>query len=287
MIVTTYLSANDFLQIAQPFLESNEAANSLLLGISLRLKNAPGRMKTTPYFITVSNEHHLVLAAVMTPPHNLIIFGQEDQPQAMDVFVKQLLVDEAIPPGVLGPSAVAQAFAEAWKKTTGVNYRAGMSQGLYELRQVVPPEHIAPGKLRLAVIDEIELVTQWALDFQAEALSPGDPVQTRQAMEERINQQELYVWDDGQPVSMVAKARPISHGITVNLVFTPPNFRRRGYAGNAVAALSQILLDEGWRFCTLHTDLSNPTSNHIYQAVGYRRICDYNEYIFDPYNDEQ
>jgi uncharacterized protein len=287
MIASTYPSANKFLQVAQTFLENDEAANSLLLGISLRLKNAPDRIKTTPYFITVSNEYRLTLAAVMTPPHNLVIYGQENQPQAMDIFVQQLQIDEVIPPGVLGPSAVAQLFAETWTKATGITYRAGMSQGIYELRNVVSPERIASGELRLAAIEEIDLLTQWALDFQAEALSPGDPLQTRQTMEDRINHRELYVWEDGQPVSMAAKARPVSHGITVNLVYTPPKFRRRGYAGNSVAALSQILLDEGWQFCSLHTDLSNPTSNHIYQAIGYRRVCDFNEYVFDARYNEQ
>ncbi len=281
MIAVTYQSAADFLQTSQPFLEIDEATNSLLLGVSLRLKYAPDRMKTTPYFITVSNEHRLVLAAIMTPPHNLVIYGQANQPQAMVVFVQQLQADNIIPPGVLGPSAVAQTFAKTWARAVGVNCRAGMSQGIYELRHVITPEQIAPGELRLAVIDEIDLVTQWALDFQAEALSPGDPLQTRQAMEDRINHRELYLWDNGQPVSMVAKARPISHGIGVNLVYTPSELRRRGYASNAVAALSQILLNEGWQFCSLHTDLTNPTSNHIYQAVGYRRVCDFNEYVFD------
>ncbi len=34
--------------------------------------------------------------------------------------------------------------------------------------------------------------------------------------------------------------------------------------------------------CFLYTDLSNPTSNHIYQAIGYRPVCDVDAYAFDP-----
>ena len=71
-----------------------------------------------------------------------------------------------------------------------------------------------------------------------------------------------------------------SHGITVNLVYTPPELRGRGYASACVAALSQQLLDAGWEFCTLYTDLANPTSNSIYQRIGYRPVCDSNEYHF-------
>jgi predicted GNAT family acetyltransferase len=135
--------------------------------------------------------------------------------------------------------------------------------------------------MRLAREDEVDLITEWALAFQEEALGPGDPEQTRETVVHRINEQEIYVWDDEQPASMAAKARPIVNGISVNLVYTPPEFRRRGYATACVAALSQLLLDSGWKFCVLFADLSNPTSNHIYQTIGYTSVCDFNEYIFD------
>jgi len=49
-----------------------------------------------------------------------------------------------------------------------------------------------------------------------------------------------------------------------------------------VAALSQQMLDAGWEFCTLYTDLANPVSNSIYQRIGYRPVCDSNEYDFEP-----
>ena len=66
----------------------------------------------------------------------------------------------------------------------------------------------------------------------------------------------------------------------VNAVYTPPGLRGRGYASACVAALSQKLLDEGRRYCFLFTDLANPTSNRIYQAVGYEAVVDVDEYKF-------
>jgi len=44
--------------------------------------------------------------------------------------------------------------------------------------------------------------------------------------------------------------------------------------------LSQQLLGAGWEFCALFTDLANPTSNSIYQRIGYRPVADFDEYIF-------
>jgi predicted GNAT family acetyltransferase len=61
-------------------------------------------------------------------------------------------------------------------------------------------------------------------------------------------------------------------------VFTPPEHRRRGFAGTAVAAASRRALRNGADGCMLFTDLANPTSNKIYAEVGYRRVAEWEEH---------
>ncbi len=39
-------------------------------------------------------------------------------------------------------------------------------------------------------------------------------------------------------------------------------------------------LTAGRRFCFLYTDLANPTSNHIYQAIGYEPVAEVTEIGF-------
>ena len=63
-------------------------------------------------------------------------------------------------------------------------------------------------------------------------------------------------------------------------VYTPPELRGHGYASAVVAALSQRLLDAGHQYCALYTDLANPTSNSIYQKIGYTPVSDAVEYAF-------
>jgi predicted GNAT family acetyltransferase len=73
----------------------------------------------------------------------------------------------------------------------------------------------------------------------------------------------------------------VAQSITrINLVYTPPDRRRRGYATAAVAALTQQLLNSGSRYCCLYTDLANPTSNSVYRRIGYRPVCDIDQYSF-------
>jgi predicted GNAT family acetyltransferase len=63
-------------------------------------------------------------------------------------------------------------------------------------------------------------------------------------------------------------------------VYTPPQARGRGYASALVATTSQRLLATGRDYCFLFTNLANPTSNHIYQEVGYEPVSDISAYAF-------
>ncbi len=98
---------------------------------------------------------------------------------------------------------------------------------------------------------------------------------------QRIDQRVIYLWDHDAPVSLAGRPRHTAHGMSIGPVYTPPEFRRHGYAGACVAALSQQMLDAGWEFCVLFTDLANPTSNSVYQKIGYRPVCDFDELEFE------
>ncbi len=280
MTLVTYQNAADFLLKAQAVLDKNEAANNLMLGICLRLKNFPEQITTAPYLATVEDEHGLVIAAVMTTQKLIVYSDRPNCGDAVAMLAQNLFVNHWSLPGVLGPSLVAEKFAGVWTKVAGVSCKQGMRQRIYELRQVIHPESNR-GALRLATKNDFDLIAPWIFAFTQEALSSGEMAEARESATNKINERNIYLWEDGQPVSMAAQSRPTATGIAVNMVYTPPELRRRGYASACVAALSQVLLDAGWKFCCPYTDLSNPTSNHIYQQIGYTPVGDFNEYVFD------
>jgi predicted GNAT family acetyltransferase len=278
MHLTTYTNATDFLAVAQSVLEAEEVVRGLMLSVALRLRQYPERIGDQPYLATVAAGDELLAAALMTPPYPLVVMTFH--PNGQDAF--PLVVDDLCAygwrvPGVNGPEIASTAFASLWTKRTGQETRLILHMRAYELRSVIPPDPV-PGRLRLAEPADLPLVARWARDFQLEALPNEEASGSLQAAETGIADRRIYLWEDGESVAMAAKARPTPHGITVNLVYTPPAHRRRGYATAAVARLSQILLDEGYDFCTLFTDMANPTSNSIYQKIGYRPVVDYMQY---------
>ena len=72
----------------------------------------------------------------------------------------------------------------------------------------------------------------------------------------------------------IYNTRQMQTAIGIAYVYTPPYYRRKGYATSFMAQLSQMALDQGFKRCVLYTDLLNPTSNSIYQKIGYEPICD-------------
>jgi predicted GNAT family acetyltransferase len=121
--------------------------------------------------------------------------------------------------------------------------------------------------LRRAADRDVALVAEWAAGFVRDT---GVDTRPEEFGEHLLRAGGLYVWEDGVPRSMVGVNRTSTNGATIGAVYTPPELRGRGYASAAVAELSQRLLDAGRKFCTLYTDVANPTSNKIYRAVGFR-----------------
>jgi uncharacterized protein len=278
--VTTYSTAADFLHEVRAYLERQEAVTDLMLGLASRLAEEPLAYGSPPYLAAVSDEQGPILAALMTPPHNLILHSeQESKPAPLELLAQDLIKERWAVAGVVGPVHLAEAFAVLWARRTGAVKAPGMNQRIYKLSGVIHPRY-SPGGLRLAGEDDTGLVVRWMHALQQEAM-PNSPRPSPDLTHARIDERNVFLWDDGGPVSMAVKTRPTRHGVSVGWVYTPPELRRRGYASSCVAALSQQLLDAGFEYCTLFTDLSNPTSNHIYQQIGYRPLCNFLEVRFD------
>ena len=277
MKLTAYATADQFLKMTRDWLVHEEAANNLMLGIALRLKQSP----TPCYLATVSEGKDLVLAALLTPPFPVTLNSPREAPdEALELLAHHLLEAGAPIPSVSGRVNLAERFALCWSRLMNVQYRVQMSMRVYQLREVIPPP-AKPGHFRIATMHDLPILTEWMRAFLIEALHGENADAAGEMAQRRINDGELFVWDiAGQPVTMAASTRPLIKGITVNMVYTPPELRGRGYASVCVAALSRHLLNEGWTYCALFTDLGNPTSNSIYQKIGYRPLCDFVQYAF-------
>jgi predicted GNAT family acetyltransferase len=279
--IFAFESAADFLQAAQAELETREAANGLVLGICGQVLAHPERYSSAPVWRTVEENGKLVLAAVMTPPHRLIVSPGRTAPAENGItqFADGLFREGRKLPGVFGPVELAGKFAANWEKVTGTGYRLAEQLRMYELKEVAIPSP-GRGKLKVARAEDFEVVARWWCAAEMEMFGKADAEESRQSAKFRIDDGDVFLWEDGESVSMACKVRPTRKGICVGRVYTPLEMRNRGYATACVGELSRTLLRNGKEFCSLFADILNPVSNSIYQKIGYRPIGDYFEYEF-------
>jgi len=213
----------------------------------------------------------VVAAAMLTPPYHIAIARPRDD-AALAALVDGI---EIALPGVTAAVPEVDAFAERWCATRGSASHVVLEQGVYALRELAPLPR-ASGSARRAGVDDAELVVGWWEQFVEEAL-PHEPAPDRQRIEQRLRSPGagVVLWEDGgEVVSLCSFGGATPNGIRIGPVYTPPELRGHGYATTLTADVSAQLLAEGRTFCFLYTDLSNPTSNAIYERIGYVRVCD-------------
>jgi GNAT superfamily N-acetyltransferase len=185
--------------------------------------------------------------------------------------------------GANGALPAVEVFASETARLTGGVADVAIRMRLFELGELdLAPVAQAPGRLRPARLDEVDLATKWLEQFMVDAdemarrepgISPHE-VPSREQLERRLGTGTYWFWEDeGRPVNLTVGSTPEFGVAAIGPVFTPKDCRGHGYASAAVAEVSRRLLERGARVC-LFTDQANPTSNRIYQRLGFRAVTD-------------
>ena len=272
--VVRHADVHAFLARAEPWLLRHEERYGLLYGVANQVRSGAHHYKPAIFWATVEESDAeggpaLLGCAFRTPPHQM---GLTELP---DAAIAPLVarVHEAYPsvPGVGGPERTATAFAKTWVARAGGAWSVHNRQRLHTLTSVRFPSAPAPGALRPALLADVPVARAWMAGFIRDA---GVRHLSADTAERLIKAQRLYLWVDGEPRCMLGAVRDTPHTTGIGAVYTPPQFRNRGYASVAVATLSRQLLDAGRRSCFLYADLANPVSTAIYRRIGYEPAYD-------------
>ena len=280
-----YESIDDFYNIAYPYLLKHEIENNLPLAILISLKKNRNQYgNEEPLMFSLRDNKDMELIALRTPPHDLII-DYTDNFNVIKLLVNELYKRKEKLPGVLSFKEAADMFAKLWCEKNTLKCKLYRKERVYKLERV-SEGCLGDRAFSVASKNHQALILQWVGEMMKEAEEgvTNDYVeQTKKgfAKELELDKSSFYLlFDNTEPVSMVRKAGKTPNGNFINFVYTPPSLRRKGYATECVAQLSKQLLEEGNKYCCLFTDLNNPTSNSIYQKIGYRPVIDENHYKF-------
>ena len=262
----------EVLHVAAAYLASDPVRHNVILTLLHNRVSvpAPGRywVVKSPKTVGVVFQSPLTFLATITP-----------MPRAAVVAVVDAIVDQGVNlPGVNGVAATAARFAGQWTERTKSAAAPTQGNRIYEVTRLVPSRAV-PGACRTAEARDRELLIEWFDEFGQEAMGERPSGNTAALVDYRLGHGQLFVWEDGQSVSLTGVSAPVAGVARVGPVYTPPSHRSRGYASALVRQVSGDVLAGGDR-CILYTDLANPTSNSVYRALGYRAVDEALAYRF-------
>ena len=275
---------DQFLAHAGDFLRSRPALHTVHLTVTAALSSRGLRVygEGDPVFGTLERDGEVRAAFFRTPPGRLMLtpLAAEEAVELAD----QLAVRGDELPGVMGELDTASAFAEAWASRTGALSGLHARQRLYRLGELTIPHPFPPGRPRVAAANDREQLMRWYDEFAVAIGESGTSQDPGEWADSRIAYGGITVWEtpDGTPVSMAGITPKVAGQVRVAPVYTPANLRGRGYAGAVTAEVSGMALAAGADEVLLFTDLANPTSNALYQRIGYRPVEDFAGYDFRP-----
>jgi uncharacterized protein len=260
------------------FLLEREAENHLMLGVIGHLAVRLPEPEERRYFWTVQNGVRIVGGAFWTPPFKPVLTRMERE--ALISLLAMMESTELRLNGVSGPAETAREFSDQWSRATGGRSRRSMDMWIRELTHVVD-DSAAAGSFRGAEISDIPWLMKWGVDFH-ESVGLDEPMDVRQTVSEYVKDRRLFVWAvAGRPVSIAGYAGLTPNGARLNLVYTPPGERNKGYARACVGALCRYILSRVKSRCFLFSDAANPVSNRVYDRLGFRTVCDWALYDFE------
>lgn len=272
MEVKVYENANAYLLDNKAMLLEREASSQLVLYDAYQASQRTESIKSL--FGVVMDEGSIILHFSNVPSRNLSIYIQNDYMDILEAarfLADYISKNHILLEGLNAKEEVCKAFIEQYEKTVEGTFIKRMAMDIMEIRQVNEIKHIE-GTTRLAIPNEVKLLTDWMVQFQIEALAKEIDYESAIVKISRlINYNKLYVFEnpDETVVSMAATTRELVHGIAISYVYTPEEYRGMGYAVANIYNISKNYLEEGYEFCTLFVDKDNVLSKCAYEKVGY------------------
>ncbi len=274
--IIKYTTPNDFLLATEDFLMKDELVNNLILGLT---KAIPNQFEANDLFVFLNlYDKGILKATIVKTSVRILIYCPGNNREYISQLVNYCKLNNISAFGVVGVKESAAVFAELFTGKFKVN-KGLLAHSLNSLSDI----KITEGNLHLAVVEDMDLLTDWVYNFSVEAKSFPIPAKDDvfANVKDRISKQELYCWEvNGNLVSIAAIVRKTKNYGIVGYVYTPSELRGKGYATAIVKVLSQLILKQGFKCCGLFTDIENPTSNKIYTSIGYKQQIEFADLEF-------
>lgn len=263
--VDRFLVATEEFRTTEPVLTN--VIGTVAAGIA-----AGGVHDTCLLFALRDGDGRVVGCAARTSPWNLVVSPMPSG--AASRLARHVAVVDPELPGITGPRGVVDTMVTAMQ--LDYSPRVTLIDVVRVLEEFIPPPKPAPGAPRLATEADRDMLIAWLLQFAQDAHLPlHDP---KAAVDGRLRSRAFWFWEvDGQSVALAGHATPVSTPAgtvgRIGPVYTPAEHRGRGYGSAITSQVVEVLLPT-CAVIMLYADATNPTSNAVYERLGFRAAAE-------------
>lgn len=263
------------------FLRANPIGNTVALGAAIRLGDGSRAPQPEDCYGWWADATGAIGAAFSAQrPFAVTLSARVPEEAARSLAGAWLDSGRVRPSGVFGQVTTAETAAADFARRTGGSYRVRPKHAmrLFEFAEPTPPDPAPRGEFRQSTLADLPLVVRWDQAFLEDCGIPPNP-DPESSARARIEEGRGLLWTvDGEPVATAVHTPVVADSARITGVYTPPEHRGNGYAAGVTWAVTHVAQAAGAKHVVLHTDLSNPTSNKIYQRLGYRPVHDVTEF---------
>ena len=152
-------------------------------------------------------------------------------------------------------------------KSDGIELIRTMNLLCYTCSDPIAPRNNAEGFAEVATVSNVDEIVSMLNEFTVSVNEKRTEEENREKAMEMIAEKRLFLWIDKKPVAMCGY-NPLNETASINMVYTKPDARRKGYASALVHFLSEKLRAKGC-LPLLYTDGDYQASNDCYKKIGF------------------
>lgn len=272
--IVRHSTGADFLAACAGWLSQKEDVHNGLLSLAHAL-NAQKHIHNPPFiFAHVETENGIDGCAIFAEPDGLTLSEMTDA--ATDVLFAGLKTDIGKLTRVFGPLGPTVRIAHHFAKYLKLAPMLHSKWHVHRLDTLVRQAARASGTVRVGKPSDGDLVRKWGKLYDLE--KPAN-VDIEKFLVRKLDDGLLHFWFDRQPTSVLTLSGTDCAGTRISSVYTPAEFRGKGYASALVHEMSDQLLASGKYFVTLNTEVDDPVER-IYRNLGYYVVGQRVSFVF-------
>jgi ribosomal protein S18 acetylase RimI-like enzyme len=272
MNITEYSHSEDFWRDHQTLILTHILEAEL---VHLNARNNIGADRG--FFGASVQDGQNTLLAIQTLPYPMIFFVHGETLRPLAARMTELLIKLGKVPAVINGNLASTEVMLGALKDRGTAYRAGRHLLQRKCTALLDIQTLA-----MPLVNANEVDYDFFRDYRnflEECHAIYDPGKLQQDIDAMLKNNDLYVlMDRGAVVTMGRLQRRLPGGRAVGVIYTPPEFRGRGYSTCCTKQLTRRIFQDGYAYAYLYAEADNPVSNHVYEKLGYEKTDDFIEY---------